>query len=341
MHEQRIKALVKGLGDNACLLEDVYDLYYFSGLRLSCGTLLLSKKSNALFVDGRYFEKAKTQNILDVFPRENLKDHLKDFSFLLFDSAKTSVELFQERQKEFPHIFWEGAPLLTKKQRAIKDVKEQEILRISAELAKKGFSFACEGIKEGIMEKEIAWRFEKFCREHGAEKMAFEIIVAFGDNSAFPHHRASDRKYREGEAVLIDAGCVVQGYSSDMTRTIAGASPEMHRLKKVVEEAQEAALKKCKAGVSLKELDLAAREVMRKENLEQFYIHALGHGVGLETHEYPKLSYKGTDANVILEEGMVITLEPGLYLPGLGGVRREDTVIVRSNGIDNFYGDLP
>ena len=341
MYEQRIKTFVNDLGNTPCLLEEINDLYYFSGLRLSCGTMFLSKQCCVIFVDSRYFEKAKQQKSIEVMPKDNLNDYLNDFPSVLFDSAKTTVEVLQERQTAFPKILWEGKPQLTKKQRAIKDKAEQEKLRGSAELAKKGFNFACEGIKEGVTEKEIAWRFEKYCREHGAEKMSFDLIVAFGDNSAFPHHRASDRKYRGGDTVLIDAGCVMQGYASDMTRTMIGKEPEMQRLQKVVNLAQEAALKKCKAGVSLKEIDLAAREVMRKDDLEQFFTHGLGHGIGLETHEYPRLSHKGADADVVLEEGMAVTIEPGLYLPGIGGVRREDTVIITRNGIDNFYGDLP
>jgi Xaa-Pro aminopeptidase len=341
MFQERIKTFVNALNGKPCLLEETYDLYYFSGIQMSSGILLLGEKTRALFVDGRYFEKAKGQNYVEVFPIESLKEHLNKLSVLLFDSAKTSVEQLLTRQKEYPKLSFVGHPHLTKKQRVIKDTEEQKKMRAAAALAKKGFLFACEGIAEGVKEKDIAWRFEKYCKEHGATKMSFETIVAFGENSAFPHHRASSRVFKKDETVLIDAGCVVDGYASDMTRTIAGTSPDMQKLDRVVSDAQSAALAKCKAGVQIKELDLAAREVMKKEGLEHFFVHSLGHGIGLETHEYPRLKYNSPDADVVLETGMAVTIEPGLYIPGLGGVRREDTVFITKSGIENLYGDLP
>lgn len=329
------------MGNRPCLLEESNDLYYFSGLKLSAGMLLFSPKESILFVDGRYLEKAKQLKHLTVIPMASFDQRLQEHSWIVFDSAKTSVELWQERQKKFPKIDWIGEPNLSKKLRAVKDAEEQKKMRISAEIAKKGFHFAVEGLRDGVSEKEIAWRFERFCREQGAEKMSFEPIVAFGENSAFPHHRASSRCLNRGDTVLIDVGCVLDGYASDMTRTIPGTSPEIKRLHSVVENAAHAALKKCKAGISIKELDQTAREEMRKEDLESFFTHGLGHGIGLETHEYPRVSSKGADADDLLEEGMVITIEPGLYMPGVGGVRREDTIIVKKGGIENFYGDLP
>jgi Xaa-Pro aminopeptidase len=341
MYEQRIQNCINSFDEDVCLIDDGYDLYYFSGLRLSAGVLLLGKTFRGLFVDGRYFTQAQQQDLLDIFPIEALSKQLNSFSSLLFDSAKTPVALFEERKVKNPTLDWQGRPHLTKQMRARKDPKELAKMRESADLTKRALRYAWEGVEDGVTEKAIAWRFESYCREHGADGMAFEPIVAFGENSAYPHHRASEERYQSGQTVLIDVGCVWEGYASDVTRTDAGSSPEMHRIQKVVQEAQWAALQLCRPGVKLKELDCAARHVMRKENLEQFYLHALGHGIGLETHEYPRIRYEGVDAEVTLTAEMVVTIEPGLYIPGLGGIRHEDSIVITPDGIENLYNDLP
>jgi Xaa-Pro aminopeptidase len=347
--KKRIQALadtLHGASYQACLFEDPIDLYYFTGLSLSAGSLLIAPHAAALFVDGRYFEMAKAHSSIAVFGKEN--EHLRRFfqdktiDLIAIDSSKISVESFEQKKKEFPLMQWEAVPYLARSLRAVKDQAELKKLRHSAQITKQGFLFACQQLKEGITEQELAWAFERFCREHGASRMAFDPIVAFGEHSAFPHHHSSDRRFQMGDVVLIDIGCVVDSYASDMTRTLISphTSQEMQRIGKIVKQAQRAARQRCKPGIKVKELDEAVREIFRREDLEDYFTHSLGHGIGLETHEFPRLTSKGVDGDTLLKEGMVVTIEPGLYLPGIGGARHEDTVIVTQEGIENLYGDL-
>jgi Xaa-Pro aminopeptidase len=169
--------------------------------------------------------------------------------------------------------------------------------------------------------------------------MAFEPIIAFGANSALPHHRASETKLKAGDVILIDIGVVLNNYRSDMTRVILPKKPSafVKQIYTIVREAQQAALDLCKPGVPLKALDLATREVMRKADVETHFVHSLGHGVGLDIHEYPRIKFDGEDKEVILKPGMVITIEPGLYFPKQFGVRYEDTIAITKTGYENFY----
>ncbi len=350
MDQRRIDAMIERMdrsSHDACLLEDPIDLYYFTGLPLSAGSLLISPKASALFVDGRYYTIAKKYSPVEVFLKE--QESVKKFfeqnevERIAIDSTQLSVDAFEQMKKGFPKTSWITIPHLTRPLRVIKDMEELAKMRRSAHITKEAFLFAAKTLKEGITELEVAWKFESFCREHGATKMAFEPIVAFGDHSAFPHHRSGNRKFRQSDVVLIDVGCVFDSYASDMTRTLipVDAPKEMQKIAQIVKKAQAAARKLCKAGVKVKELDEAARSVMRKEGLEAYFTHSLGHGIGLETHEFPRLTSKGPESETILQEGMVVTIEPGLYLPELGGVRHEDTVVVMKDGIENFYEDLP
>jgi len=349
MNTRRIDAMIdtiKNPSCRACLLEEPIDLYYFTGLSLSAGSLLIAPNASALFVDGRYYAIARKCSPLEVHLKEgeNLKNYLKQkkVDFIAVDSSKMSVDAFEQKKKEFLEIRWVTIPYLTRALRSIKDPEELAKLRRSAHLTKQAFIFAKQALKEGVSELEIAWKFESFCREHGASRMAFEPIVAFGDHCAFPHHHSTNRKFRHKEGVLFDVGCVIDSYASDMTRTVIpmDAPEKIQRIGEIVKQAQAAACNLCKPGIKVKELDEAAREVLRKGGLEEYFTHSLGHGIGLETHEFPRLTSKGMEGETVLQEGMVITIEPGLYLPEIGGARHEDTVIVTKDGMENLYQDL-
>jgi Xaa-Pro aminopeptidase len=212
-------------------------------------------------------------------------------------------------------------------------------MKKSAALVWKGFEHIRRSLKVGVTEKELALSFEIFCRKQGAEKLSFDPIIAFGKNTAYPHYRAGDVKLKKDQLVLIDIGVVVDHYHSDMTRTVffGNPDPRLVLLETVVKKAHAAALKLCKVGTKVGDLDKAARQVIEKAGLKELILHSLGHGIGLETHEFPRLKYKGEDQSTLLQEGMVITIEPGLYLPGVGGVRYEDTIVITSKGYTNFY----
>lgn len=221
----------------------------------------------------------------------------------------------------------------------IKDEGEIRKMKKSAQFAFEAYQFAKRKLKVGITEGELARDLEIYCLKKGAERMSFESIIAFGKNTALPHHHPSKTKLKANDIVLFDLGVVLDGYCSDMTRVdfVGKVDPKLRHLYEVNRAAQRVALAKCKPGVRLKELDRAARRVMKSAGLEEYFIHSLGHGVGLDVHEYPRIKFDGVDRNLELQVGMAITIEPGLYLPGKGGVRYEDTVVITPKGYTNLY----
>jgi Xaa-Pro aminopeptidase len=323
------------------LIENPCDLFYLTGLQLSVGTCLITEKKAHLLVDGRYFAAAQKNSPCQVHltSTEALTSLLKPLKQLAFDSRFTSCEKWHQLKKIFPGKLAQVIQPLNEV-RAIKEQKELAAMKKSAALAWRGFEETKRQLKVGITEKELALKFEMFCRAHGAEKMAFDPIIAFGKNSAYPHYRPGDVKLKKGDIVLIDIGVVVDKYHSDMTRTVFFGKPDprLVLIETVVKEAHAAALKLCKPGAKVEDLDLAARRVAEKAGLKDLLVHSLGHGIGLETHEFPRLSFQGEDRALRLKAGMCITIEPGLYLPGVGGVRYEDTVVVTEKGYHNFYG---
>lgn len=351
MFNERLKKLQKRLAaekTSVCLIENTTDLFYLTGLHMSAGSLYVTPKTAHLFVDGRYLQAVQEKcpipsslsegKKIELFLEKNLRGGI-----FAFDREKTSFaryEKFRQLQlsKKISFILRPASPFL-KEIRAIKDKEELKKMRQSAELLWKGFLHLQRIVKVGMSEKEIALAFELFCRKEGAEGLAFEPIIAFGPNSALPHHRAGATVLKKGTLILVDIGVVFQSYHSDMTRVLfpAGSSAFLKKMYGIIQEAQRAALQLCKPGVKVKELDLAARRVMAREGVEERFLHGLGHGIGLETHEFPRLKYNGEDKDVSLEEGMVITIEPGLYFPGKGGVRYEDTIIITKKGYDNLY----
>lgn len=293
-----------------------------------------------LLVDGRYYAMAKKRSPFPVqlLSQEALKSCLHSIPSLAFDHHFTTVERLDQLKRIYTG-YLQGISLPLKEIRVIKEPEELKALEKSAALLWKGFEQVRRRLKSGITEKEIALEFEVFCRQHGAEKMAFDPIIAFGKNSAYPHYRAGNTRLKKGDVVLIDIGISLDNYHSDMTRTLffGKADPRLVVLDTVVKEAHAAALAACRVGAKVGDLDCAARHVIEKAGLADLLAHSLGHGIGLETHEFPRIKCQGEDHHILLKEGMVITIEPGLYLPGVGGIRHEDTVRVTGKGYKNFY----
>lgn len=344
--KHHLKKLEKSFDFNvdALIIENPVNLLYLTGISLSSGNLFVHPKGSHLFVDGRYLEAAKANACTSVslISEKAIKEWIakKKIKTLGFDSVSTSYERYQKLKKLTHGICkLEAFPNPLKEMRRLKSIDELAALRKSARLLWKGFQYIKKNVKAGMTEKELARNFEIFCLKNGAEKMAFEPIIAFGVNSALPHHRASNAKIGSNGHLLIDIGVVVDRYHSDMTRIIffSKIDPQIKKIYTVVENAKKAALALCRPGAKLGELDRAARSVMAQVKMEKYFIHSLGHGVGLEIHEFPRISSKGDDRNVVLEAGMVITIEPGLYLPNIGGVRLEDTIIITKNGYENLY----
>ena len=343
----RLATLCKALGQEACIIEHPIDLFYLTGLQLSAGKLCVHADESILFVDGRYLqicqEKApvkvcydEREAIASFFAKCPCKRLYFDPKNTLYDSFLRWQELLRASKIELC-----ANSALFQQLRMIKDHKELDKMRKSALLLWKGFDFLLTQFQEGITEKELARRFEIFSLQNGAEGLAFQPIIAFGAHSAMPHYQPDETPLQENSLVLIDIGVSLDHYHSDMTRVVfyKRPDPELKRLYQINKAGQEAALALCRPGVKLGTLDRAARDVMAREGVEQLYVHSLGHGIGLQTHEHPRIKWDGIDKDLVLEPGMVFTVEPGLYVAGKGGVRYEDTVVITASGYENFYPD--
>ncbi len=326
-------------GVEGFVIENPTDLAYFSGLKLSRGRLLVGLKTATFFVDGRYREIAKkgspypVKNLMEKDFKESLRK-LKEATVFGFDTSLT-VAAHRELKKAFVKQFLKGVDHPTLAVRMIKDQSELILLQKSADLLWKGFQHLRKKLKVGMRENEIALEFEFYVKKLGAEALSFDPIIAFGENSALPHHHSGQRKLKRGDSVLMDMGVVLNGYASDMTRIVFfGEVPKrIQEIYKVVRKAHQAVIDVCRAGVPVALLDTVARESMGKE--EKHFIHALGHGIGLDVHESPRISAQSIEET--LQEGMVITIEPGIYLPNIGGIRYEDMVVITKTGYRNFF----
>jgi Xaa-Pro aminopeptidase len=342
---ERIARLQQDLGDRGVILEDPTDLFYLTGLKVSRGLLVVTNHSAVLYVDGRYFAAAQQQAPCNVklLDKGALAQSVQGarIAQLLFDSATTSYDRFLQLGQECAGTVLKPMSRILKKARARKDSDELSLLKRAAALTWAGYQHAVQGLKEGVSEKEIAWRFEAYVRQNGASALSFEPIVAFGENSAFPHYRAGSRRLKKGDLVLIDVGAVVNEYRGDLTRVhfFGPPNPELEKMLRWVQQAQQAAFEAVAVGVKIAQLDMAARAVFRKAGVEEKFVHGLGHGIGLETHEYPSIRSQGGDGDEAIASGMVFTLEPGLYQSELGGVRWEDMVAVTAQGVEKLYPD--
>lgn len=214
--------------------------------------------------------------------------------------------------------------------RAIKQQEELELMKKALSITEEALERILSELKPGTSERVIAAKLEYYMRYSGAGGLAFDSIVAFGSNSAFPHAVVTDKTLEEGDPVVIDAGAQVENYSSDLTRTVlvGNVSSEVRRAVEVVSEAVDVAIDAIREGIAAEEVDTKARDIIRRAGLGKYFVHSLGHGVGVEVHEKPRLAQGSKD---FLKDGMVVTIEPGIYIPGKYGVRIENMVVVRKD----------
>lgn len=323
----------------ALLIESPVDLLYLTGMQVSLGKLLIECKAALHFLDGRYFEKGKKESSCPVQRVEEFPKALQKLKKVGFDSSFVTVDQYNQYREKHPDIEWNALPGVMRPFRLIKEGREIAILKEAAWLTWEGYQHILSLLKEGITEKELAFEFEFFCKKKGASDLAFEPIIAFGENSAYPHYQSGDVKLKKDQVVLIDIGAVCGHYSGDMTRTFffGNPDPKLQKFYDWVRKAQKDAVKAIRPGVRLGMLDEIVREEFSKQGVEALYLHTLGHGIGLETHEYPRIRFDHPDKDLLLQPGMVFTVEPGLYQAGLGGIRYEDTVLVTETGVENFY----
>jgi Xaa-Pro aminopeptidase len=326
------------------LIENPSDVFYLTGQWFSSARLLLAPGSASLLVDGRYFGQARAKVSCEVIlaEKEALGFAMKGMKKVGVDSSFVTVEKAGLLQRSVPNKEWIPVPRPLKEMRVCKDSEEIEALRDAARVTAAGYAEVLKKLKEGVEEREIAIEFEYYCRKKGASKMSFEPIVAFGENSAYPHYRAGAAQLKKNQIALFDFGAVVSSYCGDMTRCFFFGQPqeELIRFYGLVGQAAAMAVAAIRPGVKVGNLDRIVREFFAKEGVEHLYSHSLGHGVGIDVHEYPLIRFDGEDRDLILKAGMVFTIEPGLYLPGLGGVRYENTYVVTESGSENLYDEL-
>ena len=317
---------------------------YLTGFPSSLGYLLMTQDGNKLFVDGRYFEAANKKAVdCEVVLMDKLIEQLnnefasKNIEKLLIET-EVSVSVLESLKRKLG-VKVTASSALTNKLHTLRSVKKRDEINsiVSAQrIAEKAYYDVLDFIKVGKTEKEIAAFLEYRMKLHGAEKIAFETIAVSGKNSSMPHGVPTDKKVENGDFITLDFGAVINGYCSDMTRTVAVgfASDEMKWVYSTVLEAQQKVIDTVKAGVFCSGADNAARSVIEAAGYGEYFSHSTGHGVGLEIHEMPTLSKKATD--VKLRAGQIVTDEPGIYLPEKFGVRIEDMLLVQKNGCKNL-----
>ncbi len=327
---------------DALLITHLPDVRYLCGFTGSAGALALSLADARLFTDGRYRQQAQDEALGTTVVIDSRPAGIAAAIWLneraercLFDAAHVTVaDLEHMREVLKPkdrRRFFQASTGLMANLREVKDAAEIEAMRSAASLGCRLFDDVLNSVVPGARESEIALRLEQGARRGGADGMSFETIVASGVRSALPHGRATAAKLPRGGFVTLDFGVSLNGYCSDMTRTVhlGRPKPEARSVYDFVLEAQLAAVATVRAGVAASAVDDAARSVLRRAGLGDYFIHSTGHGVGLEIHEGPRIAMKSTSR---LTAGMVITIEPGVYLPGRFGVRIEDTILVTKTG---------
>jgi Xaa-Pro aminopeptidase len=325
------------------LVSDPVNVRYLSGLDSSNAALLVEPERVRLFTDFRYAASARAvEGVEFVETKRDLFQSLADGLSGRIGFEATSVTYERYSRLHAGGIDLVAAYGAVEELRALKDDGELEALRRASEITSEAFDQFGQEDFIGRTERELAWRMEQLQREIGGEAMSFSTVVAAGPNSARPHTTPGDREVQAGEVVLVDTGCIVDGYCSDCTRTFAtGTLPdELRRAYEVCLDAQLEGLEAVRPGASGPGVDAAARDRIEAAGFGDAFGHGLGHGVGLLVHESPRLARESQDT---LEERMVVTVEPGIYLSGLGGIRIEDLVVVRDGEpevLTSFTKDL-
>ena len=327
---------------DALLVTDLLNVRYLTGFTGSNAALLVAVDGDAESVfctDGRY----DTQSRQQVPDLRRVIDRRCDLALaaaaaeagyarLGFESHRVTVDGHTALAGTAPKVELVRAPGMVEALRMVKDDTEVEALRMACAAADRALAdlIAHGGLRQGRTEREVARELEERMLDHGASGPSFDSIVAAGANSAVPHHRPTDAVLRRGDFVKLDFGALVDGYHSDMTRTVVLGEPADWQLEvyQLVATAQATGRAALRPGAGVREVDAAAREVIDKAGHGEEFVHGLGHGVGLEIHEAPTLSKLGDGK---LAAGMAVTVEPGVYLPGRGGVRIEDTLVVRDD----------
>ncbi len=336
MRLKEVKELIEKEGLSAFLFSSGANVQYLTGFRSTHAYALVSTGENYLLTDGRYFERAKRiprwhAVLIEGHALRFIKRFLKERGLRLVGYEKDRITCSMARQLRSKGIRWKGYEGFLN---AIRSAKTPEELRIMEEGVRKSdevYMRLLEFVRPGMRELEVrAFLIGEFLRL-GAYGESFPAIVASGEASAVPHWETSERTVEHGRPLLIDMGMVWKGYCTDFTRTIhmGRATEEFKKVYGVVRDAHLYALEAVREGRTVGEVDARAREHLERKGLGKYFTHSTGHGVGVEIHEHPRVYHKGPGAKEIIKEGMVFTVEPGVYIPGEFGVRLENMVAVR------------
>ncbi len=337
----KLRANLKENGLDAMLISCAENRRYISGFTGSAGYLFITQKEAILCTDFRYIEQAGEQ--APEFQVERIKASVDwllqlckktgaasvgfeggDLTFNIYHSFVDAI-----KGSKNGNISLKPTSNVVEKIRGIKDKEEIRLLTRAVQISDEALDEVSATIRPGQTEAEVAWKLELAMREKGAEALSFDIIVGAGPNGALPHHRAADVPLKDGQPVVIDMGCKYKGYCSDLTRTIFVGQPDdmFHKVYDIVLGAQLTAEATLQAGMTAGDVDKLARQMIEKAGYGDNFGHGLGHGVGLAIHEYPGI---GPASTAVMENGMVFTVEPGIYIPGWGGVRIEDVAILEN-----------
>ncbi len=342
----RIKELQSHLQDGeAVLIESSANRLYFTGFQSSAGCVFVSKESAVFLIDFRYFERAKrVVNGCSVQLSNRTLDEIKNLAEissvkrLYIETHSVSVERFGELKNALEGI--EISPdgkidAAIALMRSVKTAEELSCIIKAQEMTDKTFSYILNNINAGRTEREVMLDMEFYMRGLGSEGVSFDFIVVSGKNSSLPHGVPTDKKIEVGDFITMDFGAVVNGYRSDMTRTVAvgHVTDEQAKVYETVKKAQQAALDVIKAGVVCRDVDKVSRDLIYNAGYEGCFGHGLGHSVGIEIHEDPNFN---TRCDTVLRSGTVMTVEPGIYLEDRFGVRIEDMVYVTDDGCINI-----
>ncbi|PKM96163.1 MAG: hypothetical protein CVU84_00140 [Firmicutes bacterium HGW-Firmicutes-1] len=345
--DTRIKSLqtkIKQLNIDAMIIHDDTNRRYLSGFTGSSGYLYISSTKKILLTDFRYMEQAANQchgfNVLD----HSALGILKNFENIIleegsknigFEAGVVSYSQYKALKDALPNMELIETIDIVEEIRMIKDEGELACIKEAAFIADGAFEHILPLMKVGVSEIEIALELEYFMKKNGGRKLSFDTIVASGKNSSLCHAQPTSKKIEKGDFITMDFGCIYDGYCSDMTRTVVMglASDKQKKIYNTVLKAQKMALEILRAGLTGQEVDSVARTIIYEAGYTENFGHGLGHSLGLNVHENPRLAPKGFTK---LQQNMMVTVEPGIYIPDFGGVRIEDLVCVKENGYESF-----
>ena len=338
--QEKLKSVLADQGLDGMLITNLTNIRYISGFTGSAASCLITPDSQYFITDGRYIEQSKAQvkgfkrfidmdSHLSIIRKNNLNPNgLK----IAFEGDHVTFSLYEEMTSIFPETTWEHTGMILEDLAAVKDEIELDAIRTAVEVTDRVYEETLPMVRPGYTEKQVANSMVAKYREY-AEGEAYSPIVATGPNGALPHAIPTDREFKKGDFIVIDAAAKYAGYHADMTRTpvVGEATGKHHEIYGIVKEAQQRGCDAAKAGVPCKVVDAATREYIKEMGYGEYYTHGTGHGLGLEIHTSPRFSPQSED---VLNVNNVMTIEPGIYLAGWGGVRIEDDVIIKEDGCE-------